>query len=63
MKKDPVFCGYLSIPLTQFKHGNTIDGWYALLSEMGEPTHGSIHLSVQMKIDHVNDTPSSSTTV
>jgi hypothetical protein len=26
-----------------------IDGWYTLLSEMGEPTHGSLHLSIQVK--------------
>jgi outer membrane murein-binding lipoprotein Lpp len=53
MKREPIFSGYVSIPLTQFKHGNTIDGWYTLLSEMGEPTHGSLHLSIQLKLDPV----------
>lgn len=63
--REPVFSGYVSIPLAQFKHGNTIDGWYTLLSEMGEPTHGSIHLSIQFKIDHslTTNTVLSSTSV
>jgi hypothetical protein len=61
-KSDPIFSGYISVPLTQFQHGNAIDGWYTLLSEMGEPTHGSLHLNIQVKIEEEVTTPEESDT-